>query len=120
MCFPSERRPRTSSRFVGEEIRATVGTDDRGPEGNPLIVNGYAYMEMIDFPNSEYGSTVVPISGLGIKATEAEWIVEAPVLLGNDGVTVIQMPPAPFQAFELTDAYCQRRYEETLRQCLGG
>ena len=62
-----------------------------------------------------YSDTVVPISKLGISATEAEWIVEAPAKLANDGVTSVQMQLAQFANFEIIAAFCERRSDSTVK-----
>jgi hypothetical protein len=101
--------------YVGDQIRVTVWIDNIGPPGSPSIPNGYAHMETINFNSLSYSDTVVPISQLRISATEAEWIVEAPAKIADDGVTFIQMPLAKFAAFEIIAAFCERRGDSTVR-----
>lgn len=113
--FPAAATGQSVVPFVGDQIRVAVWIDNVGSAGSPSIPNGYAHMETMNLIALNYSDTVVPISKLGISTTEAEWIVEAPAKLTDDGITSIQMPLAQFANFEIIAAFYERRSNSTMR-----
>jgi Peptidase A4 family len=68
---------------VGDQMQVIVWIDSNGPPGSPQIPGGYAHMAIDNLTTVQFSTVVVPLNGINVVGTEAEWIVEAPQPAGT-------------------------------------